>query len=89
MVERRDKRWGSWIKAGTTKGMVTSLDVTGLTTGLEYLFRVAAENEEGFGPATEMTESVTPSKEPGQQSIFQSVILSKQPEQQSTLSCLL
>ncbi|XP_070182955.1 M-protein, striated muscle-like [Littorina saxatilis] len=63
IVERRDKHWGSWVKAGTTKGTVTTLDVDGLVTGQEYYFRVSAENEEGVGPETEMKELVKPTRE--------------------------
>ena len=66
IVERRDKRWGSWVKAGTTKGTVTTLEVENLVTGQEYCFRVSAENEEGTGPATEMKELVKPTREPGE-----------------------
>ncbi|KAK7507540.1 hypothetical protein BaRGS_00001475, partial [Batillaria attramentaria] len=64
IVERRDKRWGSWVKAGTTKGTVTTMDVEHLMLDQEYFFRVSAENEEGVGPATEMKESVIPTREP-------------------------
>ncbi|GFO38541.1 titin, partial [Plakobranchus ocellatus] len=64
LVERRDKRWGSWVKAGSTKGGVTTLDVTSLLEGSEYFFRVSAENEEGFGPAVEISQAVMPVKEP-------------------------
>lgn len=64
-IERRDKRWGSWVKAGTTKGSVMTFDVTGLVTGQEYCFRVSAENEEGLGPATEIKEAIMPTREPG------------------------
>ena len=66
IVERRDKRWGSWVKAGTTKGTVTTLDAENLVTGQEYYFRVSAENEEGVGPACEMKELVKPTREPGE-----------------------
>ena len=66
-VERRDKRWGSWVKAGSTKGTVTSLDVENLVMGQEYFFRVSAENEEGAGPVIEMKELVKPTREPGEQ----------------------
>ena len=65
LVERRDKRWGSWVKAGTTKGGVTTFDVTSLLEGSEYYFRVAAANDEGCGPFVEMTQAVMPVKEPG------------------------
>ncbi|RUS90387.1 hypothetical protein EGW08_001882, partial [Elysia chlorotica] len=64
IVERRDKRWGSWVKAGTTKSGVTILDVASLLEGAEYYFRVSAINEEGQGPWTEMSQAVMPVKEP-------------------------
>ncbi|GFS00827.1 titin [Elysia marginata] len=63
-VERRDKRWGSWVKAGATKGGVTTLDVTSLLEGSEYYFRVSAANDEGTGPFVETTQAVKPVKEP-------------------------
>jgi titin len=65
-VERRDKRFGSWVKAGSTKGAVTTLDIENLVTGQEYMFRVCAENEEGMGPFTEMRDMVKPTREPGE-----------------------
>ena len=75
-IERRDKRWGSWVKAGTTKGTVTTLDVEKLVTGQEYLFRVSAENEEGASPAVEMKDSVRPTREPGESLfVFENYVL--------------
>lgn len=57
------------MKAGTTKSGITTLDAPSLQEGSEYLFRVSAENEEGFGPAAELTEAVVPVKEPGKNCI--------------------
>ncbi|KAH9498302.1 hypothetical protein Btru_006487 [Bulinus truncatus] len=62
LVERRDKRWGSWIKVGSTKS--NTIDVPSLLENAEYFFRVAAENEEGQGPFAEMSEAIVPIKEP-------------------------
>ena len=47
LVERRGKHWGSYVKASTTKGGVTSFDLASILEGLEYHFWVAAANVEG------------------------------------------
>ncbi|XP_046554802.1 titin-like [Haliotis rubra] len=64
IVERRDKKYGSWIKQDVTRGSVLTLEVTRLTEGTPYFFRVFAENEEGIGAPCEMTEPVIPMREP-------------------------
>ena len=64
-VERRDKRWGSWVNVGLVKGNVCTLDVAKLYEATEYFFRVSAENEEGFGPEVEMEKCIKTIKDPG------------------------
>lgn len=44
-IEKFDKETGRWTRVGKTDKL--ELDVTGLTPGHEYLFRVTAVNEEG------------------------------------------
>jgi hypothetical protein len=45
VVEKMDKATGRWVPVGKTQG--TALDVTGLSEGHDYEFRVKAVNEEG------------------------------------------
>ncbi|ESO99758.1 hypothetical protein LOTGIDRAFT_141638 [Lottia gigantea] len=52
-LERRDKRYGSYVKVATTKTL--SYTVENLRLGSEYFFRVLAENDEGMGPAYVVT----------------------------------
>src|SRR5690606_16786961 len=44
-VEKFDKETGRWTRVGKTEK--PEMDVTGLLTGHEYMFRVTAVNEEG------------------------------------------
>lgn len=53
IVERRDSKRFSWTQVDTVKAKTTSLEVTRLSEGVEYEFRVFAENEEGRSPALE------------------------------------
>ena len=47
VVEKQDIARGGWTPAGEVHGENTSLRVTKLTAGKEYLFRVRAINKEG------------------------------------------
>ena len=47
LVERRGKHWGSYVKASTTKGGVTTFDLASILEGSEYHVCVAAATEEG------------------------------------------
>lgn len=64
-LERRDKKYFSWIKVDKTKANITSYCVQNLLEGNEYYFRVFAENEEGLSDPLESTESVMPQRPPG------------------------
>ena len=64
-VERRDKRWGSWIKVESVSKSTLETDVRNLKEGSSYFFRVFAQNEEGISEPCEMKEPVTPCREPG------------------------
>ena len=50
-VEKFDKETGRWTRVGKTDKDKPEFDVTGLTAGHEYLFRVTAVNEEGDSEA--------------------------------------
>lgn len=47
IIEKQDVGRGGWMPAGEVNGDATSLRVTKLTPGKEYLFRVRAVNKEG------------------------------------------
>lgn len=46
-VEKFDKETGRWTRVGKVSGDKPEMEVTGLTPGKEYQFRVSAINEEG------------------------------------------
>ena len=48
----------SWSKVDSTEDL--SFEVTKLTEGTPYVFRVAAQNAVGIGEWAELKESVTP-----------------------------
>lgn len=58
VLERREVNKRSWTKVSKP----TELEFTdeGLTTGTNYVYRVAAENEVGVGEFNEMDKAVTP-----------------------------
>lgn len=47
-----------WIRASKKSVAELSYEVTGLTEGVEYEFRVIAENRAGFGEPSEPSMSV-------------------------------
>lgn len=55
VVEKQDVARGGWAPAGEVHGDSTTLRVTKLTPGKEYLFRVRAVNKEGESDALETT----------------------------------
>lgn len=63
-MERREKRYGSWKKDATVTAPSTVYTVEGLVEGVEYYFRVSAENEEGPSEPTELAQPVKATKEP-------------------------
>ena len=58
VIEFRDPRGRDWAQCGKTTDM--SYTVTSLTEGTGYLMRVAAENEVGRGPYTDLSSPATP-----------------------------
>lgn len=65
LVEKMDVENGLWVPVGKTKG--TGMEVTGLTPGKEYKFRVSAINPEGESEPLESNKMVAknPYDEPG------------------------
>jgi titin len=53
IIERRDSKRYTWTEVETVRPKQTSVDVSRLIEGVEYDFRVFAENEEGRSPALE------------------------------------
>ena len=47
VIEKMDERTGRWVPAGETDGKETNFDVTGLSPGHKYKFRVKAVNRLG------------------------------------------
>jgi hypothetical protein len=63
VVEKQDVARGGWAPAGEVNGDSTSLRVTKLTPGKDYLFRVRAVNKEGESDALE-TSAATLARNP-------------------------
>lgn len=63
VVEKQDVGRGGWAPAGDVSGDNTSLRLTKLTPGKEYLFRVRAVNKEGESDPLE-TSAATLAKNP-------------------------
>jgi titin len=58
VLERREVNKRTWTKV--TKLAELEFNDEGLTTGINYVYRVAAENEVGVGEFFEMDKAVTP-----------------------------
>ena len=58
VIEKREASKRTWSPVGTTNEL--ELDVGGLSTGVGYFFRVAAENECGVGEFVELDKPATP-----------------------------
>ncbi|CAF1142161.1 unnamed protein product [Rotaria sordida] len=58
VLEKQDVARGGWTPAGEVSGTTTSMNVTKLTPGKEYLFRVRAVNKEGESDALETSAAI-------------------------------
>lgn len=65
IIERRDAKHAVWTKVGSVDGTTLNFKVTGLQEGMEYLFRVFAENEVGVSEPLERDAKVVPKSQFG------------------------
>ena len=52
-VEKKEKNMVRWVRASQWSVAELSYEVKGLTKGMEYEFRVSAENKAGYGEPSE------------------------------------
>lgn len=57
-VEKKEKKAVRWMRASKKSIAELTFEVTGLTEGVEYEFRVLAENRAGFGEPSETSMPV-------------------------------
>jgi hypothetical protein len=65
-VEKREHPMTSWIRVGNTR--LTSIQVTGLSPGHQYEFRIYAENIYGRSDASDTT-SIVQTKDTGKKKV--------------------
>ena len=58
VIERRDVRYSTWLMVEKVRPMIASYCIQNLLEGNEYLFRVFAENAEGFSEPLQITVPV-------------------------------
>lgn len=57
-IEKKEKKAMRWVRASKKSIAELSYEVTGLTEGVEYEFRVLAENKAGFGEPSEASMAI-------------------------------
>lgn len=60
IIEKRDSKRTTWLSVDTVEAKKLTLVCEKLTEGVEYFFRVAAENKIGQGEFAEMKDATVP-----------------------------
>lgn len=63
LLERKDKKFGSWVKERKIRAPSTEFTVEGLKEGVDYFFKLLAENDEGLSKPVETTQAIQLVKE--------------------------
>ena len=63
-LERKEKKFGSWVKERKIKVPSTEFTVEGLREGVDYYFRLLAENDEGSSKPVETSQVFQLTKAP-------------------------
>ena len=63
-LERKEKKFGPWVKERKIKVPSTEFTVEGLREGVDYYFRLSAENDEGSSIPVETSQVIQLTKAP-------------------------
>ena len=74
-VEKLDPETGVWVPAGRSRE--PEMEVTGLTPGHEYKFRVMAVNKEGESEPLEAEESIVAKNPFGEHGVGEQVVVER------------
>jgi titin len=69
-LERKEKKFGPWVKERKIKVPSTEFTVEGLREGVDYYFRLLAENDEGSSKPVETSQVIQLTKAPSKYIVY-------------------